>query len=61
MAVNRMLQPAKSLHGQPNRMCHTNLSDNSITVNLKSTKVNVVQSMVNAKQQQQKVNVAKPK
>ena len=58
--VNRMLQLAKSLHGQPTRMCHTTLSDSSTTVNPKSTKVNVVQSMVNAKTIA-KVNAAKSK
>ena len=59
--VNRMLQPAKSLHDQPTRMCHTTLSDSSTTVNPKSTKVNVVQSTVNAKEQQQKVNASRSK
>ena len=31
--VNRMLQPAKSPHGQPTIIYHTTLSDSSTTVN----------------------------
>ena len=55
--VNRVLQPTKSQYGQPTRSV-TQPSRTAILVNPKST---LSLSMVNTKQQQQKVNAARSK